>query len=139
MALSDVPGDYYTNQDLEFFFEAESEFGLHYYPVTTHLLIPVKTGSPTEIFFYSDLAFGQGDVQISDITLSIAYFPTAYGTVTLPQLPGGGNLRSEMEEGPFAKRLAEAENRKMSNGEIVEELERLRRRIEKLQNQIEGN
>ncbi|HQV31541.1 MAG TPA: hypothetical protein PKV71_06680, partial [Calditrichia bacterium] len=131
LGLSDINGTLYTNQDLQYYFAAEQLLGAQIFPSTIHMLIPVKQGN-TIIYFFSNLTAGAGDVQIGDVNFSMAYFPTAYGSVTAPIL-GKQGTAAAAEEQP-----ASAPDQPMSTGEIQTELKRLTDRIEALQKQIEN-
>jgi hypothetical protein len=80
------------NQDNGLMFGTYNPTGTYQFPVTVHGLFSVSSGSNT---FYLLAREYSGSFLVYDRQLTLAYFPTAYGTVTSPKLAGEQNIPDE--------------------------------------------
>ncbi|MEO1535220.1 MAG: hypothetical protein AAFS11_06635 [Planctomycetota bacterium] len=128
--LSDTPTTRGAAQDIELATATALPIGDYAYPVTVHGLFPVAAGSQT-IYFQGDWQAG-GPVEIRDITLTLIYVPSLYGTAS----PSRGGFAGLMPSAASPTQINAMATQPTTNDRVRElenELSDMRARLEALE------
>jgi len=142
LGVSDTADSLPDNQDVLLKINASAGLGLWGHPVTVHGMFTVSPGSNT--FYFLGQEDG-GDWTITNMQLSVMYFPTAYGTVTPTVFARGGGdepVIGAMSPGEIRGEQLEAAafDRNRRDAELAEmrtTMERLSSQVENLQRQLD--
>lgn len=91
--VSTSAGNFADNQSLEVAITGNAPTGTYRQAVTVHGLFSTPGGLDTYYFLGDESSVS--DITLTDLQLSLIYFPTAYGTVVSTAAPGGAELSSE--------------------------------------------
>jgi len=86
--VSDAPGTLPVNQDILTYFPGTLPTATYDYSASAHGLFEVA-GAGTYTYYFIGQQFNGASATMFDITLTLVYFPTAYGTVTPTLLARG--------------------------------------------------
>jgi hypothetical protein len=145
--VSDAAGSFPDNQDVRLSVSSGVSSGSWYHPVTVHGLFFVSSGSKTFYFLGEELS---ANFSARDLQLTLAFFPTAYGTV-VPTVADGMNIPDD--KAPQGRSLTavdiaaeQAEAIAFHNARIERELEQMRAerakleaRLQKLETEVRRN
>lgn len=140
--VSDVAGSLPANQDVGVFIPLGAATGIYTYAVTVHGLFSVTSGAHT-FYLLADENFG--DAHVYDAQLTLAYFPTAYGTVTptlkpvVQNVPDHGTAATGHAMTPAEIAAEQAEAEKFNTERMARELMEVKMRMQKLEERLQPN
>lgn len=142
--VSTTAGVFPANQDVGVQISTAIPTGVYVLPVTVHGLFSTPGGSDTFYFLGDESG---GNFSVSDMQLTLIYFPTAYGTVvSTPAASGGeiisyqsaetGSVLQERGSDPVQTEVASPASFQQELAQVKTEMEA---RIQKLEEQLRQN
>jgi hypothetical protein len=128
--VSDAVGAFPTNQD-HLWQISGAPAGIYHTPIAVHGVFDVTAGSHTYYFLGDE---GSGDILVTNMNLTVVFFPTAYGTVTASAPAEDPGLGAAMSPADLAAERAESEA--FSRARIAREVEGLRQEIAALERRL---
>jgi hypothetical protein len=125
--VSDDCNSLYSSSRIALKVPSSLPFGSMSYPITVHGLFPVDSGTTTFCFLTENTAIGT--LEISNITISELFVPTAYTTVISPSSPSSSN------DPDTERALEEAYH----NSRVTAELEKMKMELERIREELKEN
>jgi hypothetical protein len=140
VGLSDDGVSFGTAQDMNVMLSGNAPSGSYAIPAHVNGVFPVSRSVPKTIHIVATEA--TGDIQLEDLSLTLLYVPTSYGTVTqtLVGPPGGNGEESNLSRGPQTP--AEIAAERVESGEanragIAAELAAMQARLDELRREVQ--
>lgn len=143
LGLSTTAGNFPGNQDFDYQIPSGAASGTYDTEVSPLSVIPVAAGTHT--VHLNGRAIGAGSSTAWDLNLAIMFFPTAYGTVTEPQLAVGEATGADEQRFAVPGRAPSAtdmdaerhEAEAFNQARLLKELQAMQVQMDALRHQIE--